>query len=821
MRIIGLKSGLLRTTSVCVSVALTLSSAGAQPVVPAVPVVAPSSGTAAPTPAPVAPVPTSAPAAEASAPTASAPVSAPAAHIIQHIVVNGVQRVEPSTVLTYLGLREGDVYDRTATNDALKAVQASGLFAPTTTTDFNEATGTLTITVTENPIVNQVVFEGNSKVSEKDLTKEIQIKPRGVFTRAKVQADVARIQELYRRNGKFAARIQPEIIARPQNRVDLIFSISEGPTTGVSRINFVGNKVFTSDVLRSQILTEESAWYKFLSSSDNYDADRLTYDKEMLRRYYVSRGYADFKVLSAVAQLTPGGGSFFITFTVDEGQRYKFGPVSIDSKIPELSQAQLLPLLKFRTGDIYNQDLLQKAIDSLTNAAGGKGYAFADVQPVINPNRDKRTIDVSFKITQGQRVYIERIDITGNTRTADKVIRREFRLVEGDAFNQVLVDRSRTRIRALGFFSEVTVNKVPGSQPDRTDVTVAVTEQSTGSISVGVGYSTQSSILGDISYTDTNWFGLGQQVASVARVSQIQKQFQLSFTEPWFLDRPLAAGIDLQKVLTDYQQATFEGDTTVGSLRLGFPVSDVSTVSLSYSYEIQQVHPFSSAPLEILLAAGKQEGSIIGYQFTLDETDDPRKPTSGYSFNLAQNFAGFGGSLRYIQNQAGFVTLTPMFGGDMIGSFALRGGYVTGYDGTAVPINTRFFKGGDDFRGFSYAGVGPRDVAQANNLGAVGGNLFVIGTLTARLPALFPESYGISMSLFTDFGTIGHVDDITSRTCTLSSCIRDNLALRVTTGISFGWKSPFGPLNVDLGVPIVKAPYDRAQIIHISTATGL
>ena len=806
MRTNGLKRSLLRSTSAWLSLALLVAPAGAQ------------------TPA-VGPAPARAPAPAATAPAAAAPtVAAPAAPaeqpIIRHIVVLGTQRIEPATVLTYVNMREGDPYDPEQVDVALKALYATGLFTSAVRVGYDPATGTLTVRVGENPIVNQVVFEGNSKMSSKDLTKELQIKPRSVFTNAKVQADVQRIMEVYRRNGRFNARIDPQIIQRPQNRVDLIFAIDEGTGTGVSRINFFGNKVFPASTLRSQIATEESAWYKVLSTNDNYDPDRLAYDKEMLQRFYDARGYVDFKVTSAVAQLAPGGKSFYINFTVDEGKQYRYGKVSINSKIPELSEAQLRPLIaNIRTGDVTNRELVQKALDTLTNAAGAKGYAFAQVTPRMPADREKHTLDVTFNIDQGPRVYIEHIDISGNTRTLDKVIRREFRLVEGDAFNQALVDRSQARIRSLGFFKDVSVKKAPGSQPDRTNVTVNVTEQSTGSISVGLGYSSYSSLIGDVSYTEINLFGRGQQLSAVARLSQIQKQFQLSFSEPWFLDRPLSAGVDLIKMLNDYQEAAFQSDVSAISFRLGFPVTEYSSVGLSYSYKVQKINVFGSAPIEILLDRGTQNGSVLGYNYLYADLDDARKPNSGFTMNLGQNFAGFGGSLRYIETFATVAGYKPLFDGGFITSLTGKVKYISGYDGTPVPVNSRYFEGGDTFRGFAIAGVGPRDLA-LGRLGAVGGNFSAIGTFAARLPGIFPESFGVNLSLFSDFGTIGHLDTISSRSCTPSSCVRDNLAFRASAGVSIQWKSPFGPLNIDLGIPFVKAPYDREQIIHFSTGTG-
>jgi outer membrane protein insertion porin family len=770
--------------------------------------------------------PNNAESAAAANPAAQVAPAAEAPRVIQHIVVRGTQRVEPGTVLTYIGVREGDSYTAADVDTALKALTATGLFSDVKTS-FDDPTGTLTIRVTENPIVNQVVFEGNSKVSDKDLTKEVQIKPRAVFTRAKVQADVQRIIELYRRNGKFAAKVDPQIIQRPQNRVDLIFSITDGPTTGVSKINFVGNKIFDSDTLKGQIATEESRWWKFLASNDNYDPDRLQFDRESLRRYYINRGYADFKVLSAVAQLTPDRTSFYLTFTMDEGLRYKFGSITIDSKIRELGAAQLRPLVDVKAGDIYSQEAVQKAIDSLTNAAGTKGYAFAEVHPRLKRNPATRTIDMSFEIVQGPRVYIEKINISGNTRTLDRIIRRQFRLQEGDAFNRVLIDRSRTRIRGLGFFKQVDVKNVPGSQPDRTNLTVDVTEQSTASLQVGLGYSSTTSLLGEVSYTDTNWFGRGQNLRISLQASYITKQALFSFTEPYFLGRELAAGFDVYQTETNFDQATYQSSQTAGVLRLGFPISEYSSVSVSYQYLISDVRPYGGAPLDVQLAAGSTNGSIFGFVYSYNDLDDLRKPTSGSAFSFSQQFAGVTGNMKFLNTSVNFATYTPMFDGGLVANLSGKFGYITGYNGNNVPFFERFFDGGDTFRGFALAGIGPRDIVAPNNTGALGGTVRAIGSAQVRFPSLVPESYGVGLSLFTDFGTMGRLDTLGgSRVCTgaqysgIGTCVKDNLAFRGSAGISVQWKSPFGPVQIDLGLPYVKTSYDRPQIIHFSTATG-
>jgi outer membrane protein insertion porin family len=759
-------------------------------------------------------------------PTAAAPSqpAPPPAPTVLHIVVRGTQRIEGATVLSYISLHEGDPYTPQGGDRALKALFATGLFSDVKV-KWDPASATFTVNVVENPIINQIDYEGNSKVSTKDLQKEVQLKPRMVFTRTKVQSDVQRIIEVYRRNGKFGATVDPQIIQRPQNRVDLIFSVHEGPTTGVARISFIGNKAYDDDTLREQIATEESTWWRLLASNDNYDPDRLAFDREQLRRFYVSHGFADFHVVSAVAELTPSHDNFFVTFTVDEGAIYHFGKVQIDSSIKELDPLALRPLVKIQSGDLYNGELIQKAIDTLTNAVGTRGYAFAEIHPRIARDHEKRLIDVILKIDQGPRVYVEKINVMGNNRTLDKVVRREFRLVEGDAFNRVLVDRSRTRIRSLGIFKDVDIKQSPGSQPDRVNLNVAVTEQSTGELSVGAGYSSTSSVVGEFSYTERNLFGRGQYLRTSVSISEISKEFQASFTEPYFLDRPLAAGIDLYKILTSYRQAAYSADVTAAQLHFGFPISEYGTVALRYTFQIQQVSPYINAPPEVILAAGSRTTSGIGFTFGYNTLDDYLKPTRGIAFSLSQDFAGFGGNEKYIRSEIQFMSYKKVLWDQFVGSLGVNAGYITAYDGSELSINDRFFKGADTFRGFAIAGIGPRDLRVAKDVGALGGDSFAIGTAQLRIPDFLPADYGINLSLFSDFGTLGHLDDKQTICLGLSPAvcaadIKDNLAFRASAGLSIGWKSPFGPIQIDLGLPIVKTAYDRPQIIHFSAGTG-
>jgi outer membrane protein insertion porin family len=756
-----------------------------------------------------------APAPQPQAPAAPAP-AAPQ-RVITRIEVVGNQRIETSTILSYVTIREGDTYSAVEADNALKTLMSTGLFTPATRIDLNGST--LIVRVVENPVLNQVVFEGNLAVKSDDLTKEVQLKPRGVFTRAKVQADVQRIINLYRAKGHFAAVVNPQIIQRPQNRVDLIFSINEGQSTGVARINFIGNKVFDDATLRSQIATSENVWWNPLQTSNNYDPDRLTFDGERLRVYYMNHGYADFRLISSTAQLTPDRKNFFITFTIDEGVQYRVGKIIIQSSIKELTPAVLRPSVEIDEGEIYDRSKVGQAIDALTSAAGEKGYAFADVGINVVPNPRTRTLDITFKINQGPRVYIEKIDITGNARTLDKVIRREFRLAEGDAFNRVLVDRSRTRIRSLGLFKEVSVRPTPGSQPDRTNLTVAVQEQLTGELSLGAGFGSGTGFIGEFSYTERNLFGRNQLLRASLQLSTISKQAVFSFTEPWFLDRPLSAGIDIYKTYLTFDRAAYDGDTTAAGVRFGFPTSEYGFASLSYKFVVDTITPFANASAQVFAAQGTTYSSIFGYGFVYSTLDDPELPTKGFTMSFSQEFAGLGGTLKYVRNEAQFVGYSPVLWDTFVGSLEAQAGYITGYDGQNVPINQRYFKGGDSFRGFALGGIGPRDLNVSGDAGAVGGNVFAIGRAELRIPSFLPESYGIRAALFTDFGTLGYLDGPRFG-CTAVSCVKDNLAFRAASGLSVSWKSPFGPLTIDFGIPFAKAPYDRTQLIHFGARTG-
>jgi outer membrane protein insertion porin family len=782
----------------------------------------------APQPAPAASQP---PAAEPAQPPAAAP-AAPVQQtgVVQRILVRGNERIEPTTVISYMPITPGETVDPAKIDAALKSLFRTDLFSDVKI-DFNN--GDLIVTVVENPIINRVLFEGNSSIKEDKIKDEVQVRPRGIFTRAKAQADVGRIVELYRRSGRINATVTPQIVELPQKRVDLIFKIDEGAKTGVLRVNFLGNKAFSDDDLRGVVVTEQSHWWKFFSSNANYDPDRLEYDKEQLRKYYRNRGFYDFRVSSAVAELSPDKNGFLVTYTLDEGPEYKFGKIDVQTELQKLDKNVLKALIPFRRGDTYQDEKIEQATDALTFAAGAAGFAFVDVRPRYTPNRANGTVDVTFDVREGPRVYVDRIDIVGNTRTLDYVIRREMNVTEGDAYNRVLVDRSKNQIRALGFFKNVDITETPGSAPDRTGLQVRVEEQPTGELSFSAGYSSVDQLVVDLGVTERNFRGRGENVRARISIGSLRQQVDFSFTEPRFLGRDLAAGFDAYYYRYDLSQFTAYKTTSVGAgLRLGFPLSLNSRGSLRYTLRNDdvQIDPSFCDPSNLLVSESlcAQRGSfltsLIGYGYNLDRRNDAINPTRGYFFEINQDFAGVGGDVKYVRTEADGAWYHG-FNKTFILSLIGAGGVVEGWGGDHVRINDRFFRGGNNFRGFEIAGIGPRDLNLGRN-DALGGKVYILGTAELTVPTFLPEQYGIKAALFTDVGTAGLLDEFDKRSIDTTTGlsirdpnIKDDLALRASAGVSISWKSPMGPLKFDLSQILHKAPYDRTELFRFSTAT--
>ena len=727
-----------------------------------------------------------------------------AATVLGRVLVEGNQRIEAETVRSYMTIGRGDIVTPAQIDRSLKALFATGLFSDVV---IRQAGPDLVVSVVENPIINRLAFEGNRRIDDESLGAEVQLRPRVVYTRSRIQNDVQRIVEVYRRSGRFAATVEPKVIQLEQNRVDLIFEVDEGPLTGIRRIMFIGNKKFSDRKLRSELATKETRFFRPFSQSDNYDPDRLAFDQELIRRFYANRGYADARVVSAVAELSPDRSHFFITITVEEGEEFRVGDVTVDSTVRDLSPFQLAGTVTIVRGDRYSAKLVEDIVQDLTFEVGRLGYAFADVRPRLVLDRETNTIDIVFEINEGARVYIERINITGNVRTLDKVIRREFRVVEGDAFNTARLRRSQQRIRSLGFFESVELSEEPGSAPDKSIVNVEVSEQSTGELLFGIGFSTTEKILGDITIRERNLLGRGQELRASFRISARTQDIDLSFTEPFFLDRNLAAGFDVFR-RTANQQAESAFDTReIGfSLRAGYPLTDRLRQRFTYTLRFDEVENVG-ADASRFIVAGDNLTSSIGHTLIYDLRDNSFQPSEGFLVRLDQTLAGFGGNKRYFENRLTYAYFQPFFE-DWVGTIRLVEGYIIGL-GQDVEIDDRFFVGGSSFRGFRAGGIGPRDTLSGD---ALGGNVFYVGTAEVRFPLGLPDELGIFGRVFSQAGSLAAVDETGANLFDVGS-------VRVSSGIGLSWASPVGPINLNYATVLKKEAFDETEAFSFRFAT--
>lgn len=727
--------------------------------------------------------------------------------VIRTVRVEGTQRIEPETVQSYLQLKAGDAFDPVRLDEALKTIFATGLFADVT---LRRRGDTLVVTVVENPIINRIAFEGNRRIDDDTLEAETELRPRVVFTRTKVQNDVQRIAELYRRSGRFGATVDPKVIQLDQNRVDLAFEINEGPKTVIKSINFIGNKRFSDGKLRDEVTTSESVWWRFLSTSDTYDPDRLAFDRELLRRFYLSEGYADFRVLSAVAELTPDREGFVVTFSVDEGERYRFGEISLTTTLRNLDPETLRRDLETDEGDWYDASAIEDSVDALTERLSNLGFAFVDIRPGTDRDREKLTVDVVYEIQEGPKVFVERIDIDGNVRTLDSVIRREFRLVEGDAYNSAKLRRSRQRIQNLGFFKSVDVTNEQGSTGDKTVVTVEIEEQSTGDLTFGAGFSSTGGVLGNVGLRERNLLGRGQDLRLSFSISTETSQLDLSFTEPYFLDRNLSAGFDLFRITAEQDESSFDEERIGGSLRAGYDLTENTRQVWRYTLQQENItNVDDDASLLIQDDEGKRLISSISQQISYDTRDSRFDPHEGQIISLSTEFAGLGGDVRFIKNTLGGAYYLPITE-NITGALKAEAGWVRGV-GQDTRVGDRFFISPNSLRGFEFAGVGPRD-AKTND--ALGGKWFYTGTVEVSFPLGLPEEFQIRGRVFADVGAAWKVDDVPE-----SVRVLDTSAPRLAVGTGVSWISPLGPVLIDLGYAILEEDFDETEVLRFSFGT--
>jgi outer membrane protein insertion porin family len=824
----------------------------------------------------------------------------PEAQVIRSIAVSGNQRLEPETVVSYMKLRTGESYTRERLDEALRDLYATELFADVQI--LGGDTGNLVIQVRENPVINRIILEGNKRIKDEKINPEIRLAPRQIFTRTKARADVARIVELYRRQGRFAAEVEPKIVQLEQNRVDVVFEINEGPRSKIRQINILGNEKFSDKELRGEMVTKRTSALSFLGSGAVYDPDRLAFDQQKLRQFYLTEGYADFRVVSAVAELTSDRQDFIITYVVEEGERYKFGDVKVESGIRDFKSEDLTRLLPMKGGDWYNAKQIEDTVTSLNESAGLFGYAFADVQPNFVRNKETKTMDVTFEVAETPRVYVERIDINGNTVTRDKVIRREFRVAEGDPFNSIAVKRSRDRIQSLGYFQEdLEVTQTQGSAPDRVVLGVDVEEKATGELQFSAGFSSLERFLVNVSVRQRNFMGKGQELRASVNYSSYSKSLELGFTEPYLFDRNIALGGDLYR--RDFssfgfgtggdRQTTYKQVSTGLQLRTGVPITEFLSLAGRYGLSEDKVtldrglfftDPDGDGPLPaecdpnrsgsryLCEAIGTRVTSSIGYSLAYDSTDNRLRPTRGNRFVLNQDFAGLGGSVRYLRtraNAAKFIRPT----GNFVLALSAEGGYIHSFEDPRTPtsdpvrIIDRFFLGEPQIRGFDIRGVGPRvqrfsftgsdapDFSDRQTLirdDALGGRFIYNARAEVDLPlGSGLRELGLRPSLFVDAGAVFGLRD--PETTSLLDCappagstsgvvtvpvgqacptgftaaggfveryVGDSAKPRVSVGFGVNWNSPFGPFRIDIAKALTKVEGDDTKLITFNVGTA-
>jgi outer membrane protein insertion porin family len=748
------------------------------------------------------------------------PASRAEAAVVNRIDVTGNQRVDAATVRAYLSIQPGENFTTLDEDASLKALFETGLFADVT---LDVQGSTLVVTVVENPVISEVAFEGNKKFKDDQLSAVIQSQPRGVFTRAKVQGDVSRILELYRRSARLQASVTPEIIELPNNRVNLVFVMTEGPKTGISGITFIGNQAFGEARLRTVVQTRRSGIFSFIRGGDVYDPDQLSADEEKLRRYYLDRGFADFQVISSVADLDRERNTFFISFTVEEGPRYRFGAISVDSSIPGVDPAILERQVTTEEGDVFSSGEVEESLEAITLYLAANGYPFAQARPRLDRDPDALTIGVTYVVDEGARVYIERIEVRGNTRTRDYVIRREFDVAEGDAFNRVLMDRAERRLKRLGYFSDVRIFTEPGSSDDRLVVVVQVVEQPTGEFSFGVGYSSSDGAVGDVSLTEKNFLGRGYNMRVAVGGGTNSRTYEFGFTDPYFLGRRISAGVNVYR--RSYDESTFRSydyQTTGGGITFGFPITEDFTIQSGYKIEFQEIDVDADkcdggaddVSLAICQAEGDTLVSSVFYSLIYDSLDSRIDPHDGIYAKFNQDFAGVGGDVAYVRSTgtaAYYRELLP--DRDVVGFLKVQGGHIIGL-GEDVRLLDAFFKGGETVRGFETSGFGPRDVGPDD---ALGGNIFVAGTAEVQFPLpVLPRELGFKGAVFADAGTLFDTDFTAAD---VTGVLRDDATIRSSVGGSLIWASPLGPLRVDFAHVLTSEDYDETQWFRFGGGT--
>ncbi len=755
-----------------------------------------------------------------------------------NVVVEGNRRVEVDTIRSYFRPGPGGRFDAATIDQGLKGLYATGLFQDVR---IRQAGGRLIVTVIENPVINRIAFEGNKRVKDEQLTLEVQSRARGTFSRPTVQSDVQRIVEIYRRAGRFDVSVTPKVIELPNNRVNLVFEIVEGQKTGVKKIRFVGNKSYADQRLKDAIKTTETNFLSFLKNADIYDPDRIEADRDLLRRFYLKHGFADVQVVSAAAEYDPGQKGFIVTFTVDEGARYRFGAVDIQSNVRAVNPEVLRSALRIKVGEFYNAEAVEKSVEDMSIAIAKYGYPFASVRPRGDRDFEGQRINVVFVVEEGARAYIERIQFRGNTRTRDYVIRREFDIAEGDAYNRALVDRAERRLKNLNFFKSVKITNEPGSAPDRVVLNVEVEETSTGEFSIGGGYSTADGFMAEASIGERNLLGRGQYVRAAVQYGEKARGVEIGFVEPYLMGYRVALGLDVfakERESSNYQ--SYNTKTIGGGTRLGFTLREDLALQLRYQAYQQEItlpsqynncslsNPApgcyndgeASLPVRLELAQGPVLTSLVGYTLVYNTLDNNKNPTRGIMIDTKQDFAGVGGDVNYIRSTVDARFYTEMIS-DIVTVFRLQGGHIAGWGGKEVRMLDHFKMGPNLVRGFASAGLGPRDLTSGTTQDALGGTMYWGASVEFQVPLYFiPKDVGMRGAVYADAGSLwDYKGPVSSPNTGESILLADSNKVRSSVGVGLIWDSPFGPLRFDYAIPLTKEGYDRVQEFRFGGGT--
>ena len=737
---------------------------------------------------------------------------------ITKIVVHGNQRIQTSTIEEYIGLREGQQFSLESQNDAVKSLYATSLFEDVS---INFVNGVLRVDVKETPFVSKVTFTGNSKIKSAILTNEISTVAGESLRKAKLRADVEKIKEMYKRSGRFSVNVNSKIEEQGNNAVKVIFQITEGPKTGVKSIYFAGNANYSNSELRSVIMTKESKWFRFLETNDTYDPDRIEYDKHLLAKFYNSVGFADFNVISVTADLLPTKEGFILTYSVDEGNKYQFGNITVNNKLKNVETAEVEKFISQKKGETFNLDAMESIAEKITSYLGSRGYPQVEVYPDIKPNREARIVDVVIVVDQADKIFINKINIEGNLKTEDHVIRRQLKIAEGDIFNRSKIEKGEQNIRNLDYFDKLMLKIAPTDRRDRYDINIDVEEKSTSSIGLDLGYNTAGGPFGRISFLERNLLGTGKYLNAGIQVGKKSISYYGGVTNPHFLDKDLSLGVNFFRTQDGRGSGFGNGEqnysktSTGGKTSIGYDITDDLSHEVEYLLKQDKLSgPSDSASVFIKEQMGKFTTSAIGHSLTYDRTDSRILPKNGYLIVGSQEFAGVGGNTKYLKHELDGKYFKSFVENKYTLKLSAAAGHIKGVSGKKVRISDRFNLGDASLRGFAPGGIGPRDKKTDEGFG---GQKYYTVSSELNFPLGLPQEFNVTGAVFADAGSLWDAD---SKSSTPEGFYNDK-ALRASVGFGFIWITKIAPIKVYWGFPMKKQKYDEKQTFHIQFSTNL